>query len=61
VHAIDVGGSEVPEAGGFEALMTGARQRAPDDDALLQQVAPMLDSLYVFYSGPAVRDRRSGR
>jgi hypothetical protein len=58
VHALDVGGAVVPEASGFEALMTGARQRAADDDALLELVTPMLDSLYVFYSEPAVKGKR---
>src|SRR5882762_8487901 len=38
VHALDVGGAMVAEAGGFEALMTGARQRAAGDDALLEQM-----------------------
>jgi hypothetical protein len=58
VHALDVGGDPVPEASGLEALMTGARQRAADDDALLQQMSPMLESLYAFYSGPAAKDKR---
>ncbi len=53
VHALDVGGSAVPEASGFEALMTGARQRAADDDALLDDMGRVLDSFYAFYSGPA--------
>ncbi len=52
VHALDVGGAAVPEAGGFEALMTGARQRAADDDALLDDMGRVLDSFYAFYSGP---------
>jgi hypothetical protein len=50
VHALDVGGAPVAEAGGFEALMAGARQRLADDDTLLQQMTPALDSLYAFYS-----------
>lgn len=53
VHALDVGGAAIPEAGGFEALMTGARQRAADDDALLDDMGRVLDSFYAFYSGPA--------
>jgi hypothetical protein len=61
VHSLDVGGAVVPEAGGFEALMTGARQRATDDDALLQEITPLLDSLYVFYSGPAVKGSAARR
>jgi hypothetical protein len=58
VHALDVGGPVVPECSGFEALMTGARQRAADDDALLQQMTPMLDSLHAFYSEPVAKDKR---
>jgi hypothetical protein len=38
VHALDVGGAPVPEAIGFEAVMTGARQRASDDDQLLDEI-----------------------
>ena len=34
VHALDVGGTTTPEASGFEAVLAGARQRWPDDDAL---------------------------
>lgn len=58
VHALDVGGVVVPEASGFEALMTGSRQRAADDDALLEEMSPALDSLYLFYAGPAAKGRR---
>ena len=46
VHALDVGGERVPEAAGFEAILTGARERAPNDDALLARVSPVLDDLY---------------
>ena len=53
VHALDVGGATVPEASGFEALMTGARQQAADDDALLDDMGRVLDSFHAFYSGPA--------
>jgi hypothetical protein len=58
VHALDVGGAPVAEAGGFEALMTGARQRATDDDALLEQMTGPLDSMCAFYAEPAQKDRR---
>jgi hypothetical protein len=57
VRALDIGGAAVPEAAGFEALMTGARQRAVDDDALLQQMTPALDSLHAFYAAPTARGR----
>jgi hypothetical protein len=58
VHSLDVGGAVIPEAGGFEAMMAGARQRAADDDALLQEMTPALDSLYVFYARPAAKGKR---
>lgn len=51
VHALDVGGSTTPEAGGFEAILAGARKRLPDDDALLAEIGAVLDSLYIHFSG----------
>jgi hypothetical protein len=58
VHALDVGGPVVPEAGGFEALMAGARQRTADDDELLAEMSRALDSLYAFYREAATKKRR---
>lgn len=58
VHALDVGGAAIPEAGGFEAMMTGARQRALDDDALLGEMSGALDSLYAYYAGAASKEKR---
>ena len=58
VHALDVGGAAVAEAGGFEAMMSGARQRAANDDALLAEMSGMLDSLYAYYSGSAAKEKR---
>lgn len=51
VHALDVGGTAVPEAHGFEAVLAGARKRLPDDDALLAEIGTVLDSLYAHFSG----------
>ena len=60
VHALDVGGEPVAEAGGFEAVLAGARERLPDDDALLAEISATLDSLYAHFqrgAGPdSVRD-----
>ena len=50
VHALDVGGTFVPEASGFEAMLSGARQRARDDDQLLQEISLVLDALYQHFS-----------
>ncbi|WP_026284893.1 chromate resistance protein ChrB domain-containing protein [Thiomonas sp. FB-6] len=55
VHHLDVGGEPVPEAAGFEAVMTGARARLDDDDALLSEMSSMLDSLYVHFQRAPVR------
>lgn len=52
VHALDVGGAAPPEAGGFEAVLAGARKRWPDDDALLADIGGVLDSLHAHFSNP---------
>ena len=52
VHALDVGGTATPEAGGFEAVLAGARKRWPDDDALLADIGGVLDSLHAHFSSP---------
>ena len=53
VHALDVGGAPNPEASGFEAILSGARARLDGDDALLQEISGVLDSLYAYYSKAA--------
>lgn len=50
VHVLDVGGTFVAEASGFEAMLTGARQRCADDDKLLSEMSFVLDSLYAHFS-----------
>jgi hypothetical protein len=57
VHALDVGGEPVPEAVGFEAVLAGARERLPDDDALLTQIGGVLDSLYAHFEREAARSK----
>jgi hypothetical protein len=52
VHQLDVGGLRVPEAAGLEALLTGARDRCSDDDALLAHMSPVFDDLYSAFSQP---------
>jgi hypothetical protein len=49
VHALDVGGVQVPEAGGFEAILAGARERGLTDDQLLDQISAVLDLLYAHF------------
>lgn len=50
VHALDVGGVIPPEAAGFEAILTGARARLHNDDALLVEISGVLDSLYTHFN-----------
>lgn len=50
VHHLDVGGIPTAEGPGFAAVMAGARALQPNDDALLETMTPVLDSLYQSYS-----------
>lgn len=50
VRTLDVGGSFVAEASGFEAVLAGARQRCLDDDQLLSEISIVLDSLHAHFS-----------
>ena len=62
VHTLDVGGEQIPEATGFEAVMAGARERLADDDALLAEMGNVLDSLTRTRARSAARRRPgSGR
>lgn len=62
VHSLDVGGDPVPEARGFEAVMSGARERLTDDDALLDEMGQVLDSLYAHFQRDAADPKhRSAR
>ena len=49
VHTLDVGGVPVPEAAGFEAILTGVRAASADDDQVLAAMMPVLDALYVAF------------
>lgn len=55
VHVLDIGGTPVAEASGFEAILAGARERLPDDDALLDGMGDVLDSLYAHFSSARKR------
>ena len=50
VHQLDVGGGRVAEAAGFEAILSGARERCADDDGLLDEMNGTLDNLYLAFS-----------
>jgi hypothetical protein len=49
VHALDVGGVPVPEAAGFEAILTGVRASCADDDQILLAMMPVLDAFYAAF------------
>ncbi len=57
VHQLDVGGDPVPEAAGFEAMLAGARELVPDDDALLIEMSSVLDSLYAHFEREAAKTK----
>ncbi|MCG5077682.1 chromate resistance protein ChrB domain-containing protein [Paraburkholderia tagetis] len=56
VHALDVGGSAAPETVGFEAVMSGTRQRVDNDDQLLEQMGVVLDSLHAHFASNGKND-----
>ncbi|VTU31435.1 hypothetical protein SRS16CHR_04878 [Variovorax sp. SRS16] len=55
VRSLDMGAGSVAEGAGFEAVLAGARERLPDDDALLAEIGGVLDSLYAHFERDAVR------
>lgn len=50
VRSLDIGQGYVPEAAGFEAMLSGLRQQASHDDDLLAKSTPLLDALYASFS-----------
>jgi len=50
VHHLDIGGIPTADGAGFTTIMTGARALHTKDDALLEAMTPVLDSLYAAYS-----------
>src|SRR5215472_4308035 len=56
VHHLDVGGIPIAEGPGFASIMAGARSLQQDDDALLNAMTPVLDSLYASYADPSRKD-----
>jgi len=55
VRSLDMGSGPVAEGAGFEAVLAGARERLPDDDALLAEIGGVLDSLYAHFGREAAR------
>lgn len=54
VQYLDVGGPPAAEAAGFEAILSGMRDSAANDDELLDRATPVLDALYESFKGAAV-------
>ncbi len=52
IHFIDIGGVSVPEADGFETILSGIREQSADDDTFLAGVTPILNALYSSFSIP---------
>jgi hypothetical protein len=46
VRCLDAGGIPVPEAAGFEAILSGVREQSQGDDDVLAAMVPVLDALY---------------
>ncbi len=46
VHCLDVGGEQLAEAAGIEAVLGGLRVAVPDDDKLLTEASCVFDGLY---------------
>jgi hypothetical protein len=55
VRSLDMGASPVAEGAGFEAVLAGARERLPDDDALLDEISGVLDSFYAHFGQESAR------
>jgi hypothetical protein len=53
VHSLDVGGVPVPEAAGFEAILTGVRASCAHDDQVLTAMTPVLNALYTAFGQEA--------
>jgi hypothetical protein len=55
VHYLDVGGISVPEAAGFETILTGMREQYDNDDVLLANVTHVLDALYAAFGNEVIQ------
>ena len=49
VHFLDAGGSVVADAKGMETVLKGVREKAPDDDAMLNEATRLFDHFYSAY------------
>lgn len=53
IHYLDAGGVPVPEAGGIEAMLRGARKLIENDDSLVNEAGKLFQFLYVHYTASA--------
>ena len=52
-----MGGVPVPEAAGFEAILTGVQASGTDDDQVLTAMIPVLDALYTVFGQETSAER----
>ena len=60
IGSLIVGGEPVAEAKGLEEVLSGARERIADDDALLAGMSNVLDSFYTHFERESRRTKDSG-
>ena len=46
VHYLDDGGIPIPEATGFEAMLSGVHNQHQGDEMVLEAMMPVLEALY---------------
>lgn len=49
VHFLDIGGSPAPDAKGLETVLKGVKEKATDDDAMLDEATRIFDHFYSAY------------
>lgn len=53
VHFLDIGGIDVADARGLEAILTGVREKARNDDEMLREASKIFDLFYAAYGAQA--------
>jgi hypothetical protein len=61
IHYLDIGGVAISEADGFAAILTGAKARCRNDNALLKTMTTVLDDLYHSFSLTMTTTRQQKR
>lgn len=55
VHFLDIGGIEVADARGLEAVLAGIREKARNDDEMLREASKIFDLFYAAYAAAKPR------